>query len=339
MPACDKIAEVTRGAAVESVHYGAAVVVDADGRLIASVGDPDFITYSRSTLKPFQATPTIARGAIEQFGLHSRHVALMCGSHNGEPRHVQAAAEILAAVGCDESELNCGVHVPYRYSVSDQTPPPGIRFTQLHNNCSGKHSGMLALCRLLNAPTVGYLEVTHPAQAAIRRMVEYATGLSADRLTVGIDGCSAPTYAMPLRALARAFAMLAVGRGPDDASAKAMQTIVHAMRTSPAMVSGADRFDLALAETAPDRLICKVGGEAIECVALTDRGWGVVVKVADGGSRALGVATVEILRQLDVLSSAEVECLRRFARPFVTNHRRIIIGEVRPTVHLMRHAA
>lgn len=338
MSTCEKIAEVYRGSAIESVHYGAAAVVDADGRLIASVGDADFSTYSRSTLKPIQATPTIARGAMERFGLQYRHVALMCASHNGEERHVCAAAEILAPIGCEESDLNCGVHVPYIYTLRDQTPPPGSRFTQLHNNCSGKHSGMLTLCRLLNAPTVGYLEVDHPAQVAIRQMVSAVTGLPEDKLTVGIDGCSAPTYVLPLRALAKAFAMLATHHGPDEASSNALRTIVTAMRTEPAMVSGLQRFDLALAETAPDRLVSKVGGEAIECVALTEQGWGMVVKVADGGMRALGVATTEILRQLGIISDAEVDTLRGFARPFITNHRRIIIGEVRPAIRLARHA-
>jgi len=335
---CDIIAEVHRGSAVESVHYGAAAVVDAEGRLIASIGDPDFATFSRSSLKPMQATPTIARGAVERFGLHLRHVAIMCGSHNGEDRHVQAASEILAAIGRSESDFNCGVHEPYIYRLQNTKPPPAARFSQLHNNCSGKHSGMLMLCRLLDVSPVGYLEFDHPAQVVIRQSVLDFTGLPPEQINLGIDGCMAPNYSMPLRALARAYARLAVHDGPDDASSQAMATIVEAMRTEPAMVSGLGRFDLALAETAPDRLVCKVGGEAIQCVALTDRGWGVALKVADGGSRAVGVATTEILRQLDVLSAAEVDRLQPFARPAIKNHRRIITGHIHPVINLKRHS-
>jgi len=334
---CEVIAKVHRGSAVESVHYGAAAVVDAQGRLIASVGDPEFVTFSRSSLKPVQATPTVARGAVERFGLQLRHVAIMCGSHNGEDRHVQAASEILAAIGRVESDFNCGVHEPYIYRMQNTKPAPGARFTQLHNNCSGKHSGMLMLCRLLNVSPVGYLEFDHPAQVVIRQCVLDLTGLRPDQIHLGIDGCMAPNYSMPLQALALAYARLAIHDGPDEASSQAMATIVEAMRTEPAMVSGIGRFDLALAETAPDRLVCKVGGEAIQCVALTDRGWGVAIKVADGGSRAVGVAATEILRQLDVLSAAEVDRLRPFAVPAIKNHRRIITGYIYPAINLKRH--
>ncbi len=328
------IARVFRGRSVESEHLGAAAIVDADGKLIAAVGNPQTITYSRSSLKPFQALPTITRGAVEKFGLAPRHVAIMCGSHNGEDRHVQAATEILAAVGCSESDLNCGVHVPYIYRLTGTEPPPGKRFNQLYNNCSGKHSGILALCRLLAAPVVGYFDIDHPAQREIRRTVLAVSGTPEQQLGVGIDGCSLPNFALPINLLAKSFARLAQYRGLDDSSSSAMKTIAAAMRAEPAYVSGIGRFDLALAETAGDRLVCKVGGEAVECVALTDRGWGVTVKVADGGSRALGVAVTAILRQLDVLTDAEVDALQAHARPFLTNHRKIITGRILPAVRL-----
>ncbi len=334
MSACDVIAKVYRGHHVESVHYGAAAVVDAEGRLIASVSDPDFRTYSRSSLKPFQATPTVARGAVERFGLADRHVALICGSHNGEKRHVTAAAEILAAIGCTEDEFNCGVHEPYIYRMRAEKPAPGTRFSQLYNNCSGKHSGMLMLCRLLNVSTVNYLDFDHPIQQVIRQMVIDVTGLRREELGMGIDGCTAPNYTMPLRALARAYARLVTNRGPDDNSSAAMGTIVRAMQAEPGMVSGEGRYDLALAETAGDRLICKVGGEAVECIGLLERGWGVAVTVADGGTRAIGVAATEILRQLGVLSEEEVARLQPFSRPMLTNHRKIITGSIRPALRI-----
>jgi len=328
------IAKVYRGGTAESVHLGAAAIVDAAGRLIASVGNPEVVTYSRSSLKPVQALPTITRGAIERFGLTVKNIAVMCGSHSGEQRHLQAVSEILAAINCNESDLNCGVHVPYIYRMTGTEPPPTLKFNQLHNNCSGKHAGILTLCRLLEAPITGYFNVDHPAQKEIRRYVLALTELPEQQLGVGIDGCSLPNFALPINALAKSFARFAMHRGLDERSSRAMATIVAAMRAEPALVSGIGRFDLALAETAGDRLICKVGGEAIHCVALTDRGWGVTVKVADGGTRALGVAVTAILRQLDVLTDREVAMLQPHAEPFLTNHRKIIIGRIRPAVNL-----
>ena len=220
MSACEVIAKVYRGSSIESVHYGAAAVVDAEGKLIAAVGDPDFATYSRSSLKPFQVTPTVARGAMEKYSFQERHVALMCGSHSGEERHIKAASEILTAIGCDESDINCGVHEPYIYRMLNEKSPPGKRFNQLHNNCSGKHCGMLTLCRLLDAPTVGYLDFEHPAQVVIQQLIVDITGLPAAKMGVGIDGCSAPNYHMPIKVLAGAFARLAKYAGPDSASSE-----------------------------------------------------------------------------------------------------------------------
>ncbi len=334
MAECEVIAHVYRGNGIESRHYGAAAVVDASGKLIASIGDPDFVTFSRSALKPIQALPTVARGVKEKYNLSWRHLAIMCGSHNGEERHKKAAGEILGAIGCTESDLNCGVHQPYIYRMTGEAPAPGMRFSQLYNNCSGKHSGMLALCRLMEVPIVNYREYDHPIQEEIRSVVCTLSGLSEGDLIHGIDGCSIPNYAFPLRALAGLYAKLAGGRGSDDRTSSAMEDVVRAMRTEPAMVSGIGRFDLALAEAAGDRLVCKVGGEAIECVALTDRGWGVALKVADGGARALGVAVTALLRNLDVLTDQEVKALQPHARPYLKNHRKIVVGHIEPAIRV-----
>ncbi len=334
MAECEVIAHVYRGNGIESRHYGAAAVVDADGKLIAAIGDPDFVTFSRSSLKPIQALPTVTRGVKEKYDLSWRHLSIMCGSHSGEERHKQAAAEILQAIDCTESDLNCGVHQPYIYRMTGETPKPGTTFSQLYNNCSGKHSGMLALCRLIDVPLVNYREYDHPIQEEIRSVISTLSGLTPRDLIQGIDGCSIPNYAFPLRALAGMYAKLAAAQGPDEKTSAAMKDIVYAMRTEPAMISGIGRFDLALAEVAGDRLVCKVGGEAIECVALTDRGWGVALKVADGGARALGVAVTALLRDLDVLTDQEVHLLQPHARPYLKNHRKIIVGHIEPAIRV-----
>jgi L-asparaginase II len=195
------LAVVSRGDATESVHYGSVAVVDAGGRLIFSAGNPEFMTTTRSALKPLQALPFVAGGGIEQFGFSVPQVALLCASHSGEPRHVEAVADMLERIGCVPEQLLCGVHPPLCYAAHDEPPPAGAKFSTLHHNCSGKHSGMLAYCRQCSLPIEDYVAFDHPLQQAIRGAVAYFTGV-AERDMVGVvDGCSAPNYAVPLSRL------------------------------------------------------------------------------------------------------------------------------------------
>jgi L-asparaginase II len=189
---------VSRGDATESVHYGSVAVVDAHGKLIFSAGDPEFMTTTRSALKPLQALPFVTGGGVEHFGFSIEQVALLCASHSGEPRHVEAVADMLKRIGCVPEQLLCGVHPPLYYAAREEPPPAGAKFSTLHHNCSGKHSGMLAYCRQASLPVEAYVASDHPLQQAIRSAVEHLTGV-AERDMIGVvDGCSAPNYAVPL---------------------------------------------------------------------------------------------------------------------------------------------
>jgi L-asparaginase II len=322
-----------RGNQVESVHFAAAAVVDQDGQLIAHLGSADLVTYSRSSLKPFQALPTVMRGFPDRFGLAEHHLALICASHSGEDRHVRAAREILAAIDAKEDNLQCGVHVPLFHRDNEDPIPARKSFSPIFNNCSGKHSGMLALSRILGLPFEGYLDVQSPLQRLIRAQVALTLGVDPGDMIYGIDGCSVPNYAVPLRALAYGYARLAASVGPkprtDDECHDACKRIAGAMRTHPEMVSGEGRFDLALAQGTKGRVFSKAGGEAVECLGIPERGWGIAVKIADGTARAVAPVVIGILKQLDLLSRDECATLAKHAEPVLTNHRGIEIGKIR----------
>lgn len=335
------LAEVMRGNTVESIHHGAVAVVDKSGTLIASLGSPDFVTFSRSSLKPFQVMPTVMRGVPDRFGLKDRHLALMCASHSGEDRHVEVAREIMTAIDAREDDLQCGVHVPLHYLYETEGTPPKSAFSPLHNNCSGKHLGMLALARILGCPFEEYLDLDSPVQRLIRERIAAMLSMKAADMPVGIDGCSAPNYALPLRSLALGFARLAASAGPRPASDEechdACKRIVSAMRTYPEMVSGEGRFDLDLARATNGRVFSKAGGEAVECAGIPERGWGIAVKVADGSTRAVGPLMVWVLKELGILDNAGLQALDKYVTPVLKNHRSLDIGTIRMNGKLHRH--
>ena len=336
-------AEVFRANQLESLHFAAAAVVDCEGQIIAQLGSADLVAYSRSSLKPFQALPTVMRGFPDRFGLDNHHLALICASHSGEERHVKAAREILVAIDAKEEHLQCGVHVPLFYRDNEEPIPARKAFSPIFNNCSGKHSGMLALSRILGLPLENYLDVQSPLQRLIRAQVAQALGVESNDMTYGIDGCSVPNYAVALRSLAYGYARLAASAGPkprtDDECHDACNRIVSAMRTHPEMVSGEGRFDLALARATNGRVFSKAGGEAVECVGIPERGWGIAVKIADGTARAVAPVVIGILKQLDLLSPSELSALDKLAHPVLTNHRGIEIGKIRMIGELKRCGA
>ena len=332
MPATDfstahvPLAVMTRGGAVESVHLGSVAVVDRDGALLHSAGDPAALTFTRSTLKPLQALPFVAAGGPARYGLTQPEVALLCASHSGEPRHVESAAAILAKAGNAAADLQCGTHAPGFYAARDEVPPPPP-YSPLAHNCSGKHAGMLAHCSACGYAKGDYLDPGHPLQREIRRAVATFTGVAEAALVMGIDGCSAPNYALPLHGLARAFARLAAA-GDDPDYGAAPRTLADAMTAHPAMVSGAGRGDLALMEAGRGDWVAKVGAEGVQAIGVRSRGWGIAVKVADGGLRGLHPAVVATLDQLGLLDDDARAALARWAQPQVRNYRGIVTGDV-----------
>lgn len=331
------LATVTRGGALESVHVGSVAVVDRHGRLLFGAGDPSSLTFTRSALKPLQALPFVAGGGIERFRYSLPQVALLCASHSGERRHVEAVADMLARAGNSVDDLQCGAHVPGYYELAGEWAPPPP-FSPLAHNCSGKHAGMLAYCVQCGHSLQDYLEPGHPLQQAIRRAVARFAEVPEERLVAGIDGCSAPNYALPLSSLALAFAKLASG-GIDADYGAAPRTLARAMLAHPEMVSGERRNDLALMRAGRGDWVTKVGAEGVQAVGISSRGWGIAIKVADGASRGLHPATVAVLDQLDLLDAAARTELAGWGRPDLRNHRGKVTGDVRGVVVLDKYDA
>jgi L-asparaginase II len=336
--------ELTRGEIVESVHFGALAIVDAQGRLVASVGDPQVQTYLRSTAKPFQALPFVEAGGLEHFGLSDRQLAVMCASHTGMDEHVRVVASIQAAVGLRETDLLCGVHPPYHEPTALALRQRGEQPTPNRHNCSGKHSGMLAFARLLGYSGEYYIDPTHPVQQAILNAFAEMCAMEVQDVEVGIDGCSAPNFAAPLRNAAQGLARLCDPQGLPPARQAACRRITAAMQAHPEMVSGPDQFDTLLMQAAPGRLIAKGGAEGYQGIGLLpgalgpgSPGLGIAVKISDGDprGRARHAVALEALRQLGALSAAELESLAQFGPIFpVHNWRNLLAGEGRPSFSL-----
>ena len=325
--------ELTRGGVLESEHFGAVAVVDCKGKLIAGAGDAHRLTFSRSTLKAFQALPLLEGGGHEMFGYDSKHLAMLCASHNGEAMHVNVVDEMLAKINLPHTTLACGCHVPAQYSYFDASPPTGAKWDQRHNNCSGKHAGFLAYCVQHGAPTANYVSPTHPLQQAIRRDVAQVVGMDENALRMGIDGCSSPNYAMPLSKISYAYARLATGIN-DTQFGASFALLGSAMTTHPELVSGTHRNDLAFMQTGRGDWISKVGADGVQAIASKSRREAFAIKITDGNRAALFAAAVEVLEQLGWLDHAQREQLAPWRADKITNARGMIVGERRPAFKL-----
>ena len=317
---------------MESVHAGSVAVVDRLGRLLYSAGDAHTLTFTRSALKPLQALPFVAGGGVERFGYAQPQVALLCASHSGEPRHVDAVADMLARAGNSVDDLQCGTHVPGYFELRGEFPPPPP-YSPLAHNCSGKHSGMLAYCVQCGHAKHDYLAFEHPLQQGIRRAVSRFTATPEDQLVSGVDGCSAPNYAVPLSRLAQAFARLAATEVDSDYG-RAPKALADAMTAHPEMVSGERRSDLALMQAGRGDWVTKIGAEGVQAIGIRSRGWGIAIKVADGNSRGLHPATVAVLDQLELLDVTAQRLLATWGQPTVRNYRGNVTGDIRGVVVL-----
>jgi L-asparaginase II len=308
-----------------------------EGRLVAFRGDPEAATFLRSAAKPFQCLPLLLAGGAERFGLEAADLALICASHGGTPAHTRRATDLLARGGFGPGDLLCGAHWPLDEESARRLREAGETPTTLHNNCSGKHAGMLLACRLLDLPAEDYVAPDHPWQRRILGHVADLFGVPEGAIGLAVDGCSLPTYRLPLAAAARAYAALAhpeaAGLPPETASA--MDRIVRAMTGEPAMVAGPGRFTTRLMEVTGGRVLGKEGAEGFYGLAV--RGpvaLGIAVKIADGGERCRDGVVLDVLRQLGSLSGAELAELAGFHVTPLYNHRGLRVGEVRPEVDL-----
>ena len=322
--------EVTRGALVESVHRAHAAVVDTAGNLLYAAGDPERVTFLRSSAKPIQALAMVESGAAERFGLTDREIAVTCASHFGEPFHVAAVQSILQKIGLDEEALACGTHAPTHAPSAEALVRAGELPRKIHNNCSGKHASMLTLCRHAGWQIQGYTEPDHPVQVRLRRVLAEAAGVPPDDVYVAVDGCNAPVFAIPLTKIARAFALLAKPAAVSPARETAIQRISRAMRAYPEMVSGTNGFTTNLMREAGANVVSKSGAEGLFCAGALSQGWGIAVKIEDGDARAHPVLVPELLAALHVISPDQRDRLRELHASGVFNTAGVAVGEIRP---------
>ncbi|MFN2576462.1 MAG: asparaginase [Pyrinomonadaceae bacterium] len=333
----DPLVEVWRGSIIESRHSGHLIAVDGNGTTICSLGAPETVTYLRSSGKPLQALPVVTSGAADRFGFSEKEVAISCGSHNGEPMHVETVRSMLRKIGLDETALKCGVHEPYSVEAARELIRKQEQPTAIQNNCSGKHAGMLALAKHLGAPVETYYEPTHPVQQMITQTMSDFSGVPSRDIAIGIDGCGVPVFGISVHAMAVMYARLI---SPPANAARQIrdgcQRIVNAMISFPEMIGGTkDRLDTELIRAGAGRLISKIGAEGVYTVGVLPssdwpNGFGFALKVEDGDDRrARPPAVIDALRQLGVLSAHQLEILSAYSPAVITNRRGERVGEVR----------
>jgi L-asparaginase II len=344
IPLAEPLVEVRRGGITESRHRGHIVAIDPDGNVVAQLGVAETVTFLRSSAKPFQALPLLVSGAADAFGFTDREVALACASHNGEPIHTDLVASMLQKIGLGPEALKCGIHEPYSVAVAQQLRERGEQPNVLHNNCSGKHAGMLAAALHLGAPTETYNEAQHPVQLAIGKFIGQFSSVPVEDLAVGIDGCAVPVFGITVKAMALAYARL-VAPPPDfdEATRDACRRIVRVMTSYPELIGGTtDRLDTEIMRAVPGLLISKVGAEGVYTAGVLrseewPRGLGLALKIEDGDDkRARPTVVIEALRQLGVLRDESLEAVARYAFFPILNRPGEVVGEVRAQFELKK---
>ena len=331
MTAPDSFVEVVRGAVTESRHRVHVAVVDATGALRATAGDPDLFTFFRSAAKPFQALPLVEDGVAARFALSGEELALCCGSHSGTDFHVATARSILDKVGMSSDALACGPHEPFDSGARRALAGAGLEPGRLHNNCSGKHAGMLALARGHGWDPADYHRPGHPVQGRALAEIARWTGVPDVAIALGVDGCGVACFGLPLRHMARAYAALA---GSARAGEFGPADLVAAMTDNPEMVAGRGRLCTALISRTEGRLFAKVGAEGVYCVGVPGAELGIALKVEDGSNRAVGPAILATLQALDLISEDDFGAMHTHAFPTLSNTRGEPVGQLRPVIRL-----
>lgn len=351
MTAPQPILELTRGRVVESTHFGSIAVVDSAGKLLHSYGDPDGVAFLRSSAKPFQAIPFVERGGVEHFNFTQSELSISCASHETAQMHLDTVRAMQAKIGIQENDLQCGAHLPGDASTLKMVIQQNITPTPNFNNCSGKHTAMLAHAKMRGLPLDNYLDIYHPIQQDILAVFSEMCGIEKERVELGVDGCSAPNFAIPLFNSALGMAHLCDPRTLSEARTKACRKITSAMTAHPEMVSNHGEFDCELMKVGEGKIVTKRGAEGFQIIGLMpgvygENGVGIAFKVTDGDASRMNDAlessarvrpaiTLEILRQLKALNETQLQSLAKFGpKKQIKNHRGILTGESYPVFQL-----
>lgn len=329
--------QVFRGNYIESTHDIHIAVVTAAGELLAYYGDPHRLTFARSSMKPFQALPVVESGATETYGISAKELSLFCASHNGEPFHRESVANVLNKLELKEGHLQCGTHIPRDIDSYNKLIKSGGELTPFFSNCSGKHSGMLAGCLKQDMDVHTYRELEHPYQQQIIDVISDVGSYDREKIATSVDGCGVPVHRIPLYNLALAFGRLASPTDWNEGATDRKKALAHvrdAMTTYPEMVAGTDRLDTDLMAAYGDRIVAKGGAEGVHCFGDKETGIGVALKVEDGNARGTNVASMEVLKQLDIGYETIWDQLKTYSHAPVLNAREEKIGEIKSSFKL-----
>lgn len=335
----EKLVEIIRSELVESVHEGNIAVAASNGNIIYELGDTGRETYFHSSAKPIQGIAMLETGIVEKFGLDLKEIALLISSHSGEKEHIEVLKSLMEKIGVGDEVLECGIADPVNKDVLKELFSAGLSVTKLHCNCSGKHLGFIAASMVMGYPLEGYHKPDHPIQNSVSKIVAEFSGAKPGQITKGVDGCSVPVYATPLKNMAISYANLCNPAFMGGKYSKSQNYITSAMTMYPEMIAGKGRIDTELMKRCGSRVIGKIGAEGVYCAGILGKGIGAAIKIEDGSSRAVGPAIMELLLQLKVITDDEAESLKDFWNPPILNNKGEITGEIKPVFKLkgVRH--
>ncbi|ATP41521.1 L-asparaginase [Solibacillus sp. R5-41] len=330
------LVHVYRGNIIESKHYGSIVVVDNFGNIISQIGESQREIFARSSMKLFQIIPAIEAGIMEKYDLASKDISLFCASHSGEDFHTETVMKNLEKADLQINALKCGVHPPRHIKTYENMLIEHREFSPIHNNCSGKHTGMLLTAKALNEEIANYYELNHPVQQRILHAISDICEYPIEKIQLGVDGCGVPVHCLPMYNIALGYANLVANLKYDPQRTKAIQTMVHSIINEPEMIGGTNRFCSDLVRICGGKLIAKAGAEGVYCIGHIDKKFGIAIKIDDGNSRASYPVAMEVLKQLDLITTDEYSELIEYALPNVLNARNEIVGKLKVNFKLSK---
>jgi len=327
----EQLAIVTRNRYVESIHHGCICVVDPDGNVVYKKGDINTRFFFRSAAKPIQIIPFIHSGGAKAMNFTSKEIAIGCASHSGEPEHQKTVLNVLKKLNLDVEDLRCGARSPYSAEENKRLISRGEKPSPLHSGCSGKHAAMLAFSKYMGCDISDYNKLSHPVQQEVLKAISFFSGMEADSIPVGIDGCGLPIFILPVYNMALSYARLTwYSLNPGSTYHEACKTVFGAMNEHPEMVAGTGEFDTELIRHTNGKLIAKIGAEAVYCIGIKEKDLGVCIKIADGSERAVYPVVIQLLLELGVLNDSEYEKLKSWHKTKLLNNLEEHIGYIIP---------